>query len=167
MHAREVAAPKTHNFERTLPHPESELIVQALKDPYIFDSGCCTRRWERKLSGTEITGRRGCTRSAQKPLIPCNKTINPLQYQFTLSVSWWWRKTRRGVLNLLPTRTAGLLCIGAYLSVLGCWIRPARRDVTAFMATTPVVGSLSTGSQGRVRALISARVVNDDGGSKP
>lgn len=32
LHARQMNAPKTYNFERTVPHPESEPIAQALKD---------------------------------------------------------------------------------------------------------------------------------------
>jgi predicted nuclease of restriction endonuclease-like (RecB) superfamily len=35
LHERQGKA--VHNFKNTLPHPQSDLIRQALKDPYIFD----------------------------------------------------------------------------------------------------------------------------------
>ncbi|NJK46443.1 MAG: DUF1016 domain-containing protein, partial [Pleurocapsa sp. SU_196_0] len=34
---RQVAAVKTHNFPVALPNPQSDLVEQTLKDPYIFD----------------------------------------------------------------------------------------------------------------------------------
>lgn len=37
LYARQVTAPKTHNFGRVLPPPDSDLVAQMLKDPYIFD----------------------------------------------------------------------------------------------------------------------------------
>lgn len=37
LYERQVMAGKVSNFTRTLPSPDSELIQQALKDPYIFD----------------------------------------------------------------------------------------------------------------------------------
>lgn len=37
LYERQVMAGKVNNFTRTLPSPDSELIQQALKDPYIFD----------------------------------------------------------------------------------------------------------------------------------
>lgn len=37
LYQRQVTAPKTTNFETRLPPPQSDLAVQMLKDPYIFD----------------------------------------------------------------------------------------------------------------------------------
>ncbi len=37
LYERQVIAEKTSNFERRLPSPQSELAVQTMKDPYIFD----------------------------------------------------------------------------------------------------------------------------------
>ena len=37
LHQRQVLADKVSNFERRLPSPQSELAVQTMKDPYIFD----------------------------------------------------------------------------------------------------------------------------------
>lgn len=37
LHRRQVGALKANNFARTLPAPQSELVGQTLKDPYIFD----------------------------------------------------------------------------------------------------------------------------------
>lgn len=50
LHTRQVEATKTHNFARTLPSPDSDLITQALKDPYIFDFlGLAEEHQERQL----------------------------------------------------------------------------------------------------------------------
>lgn len=37
LYQRQVLADKVSNFERRLPSPQSELAVQTMKDPYIFD----------------------------------------------------------------------------------------------------------------------------------
>ena len=37
VYARQVLADKTTNFEKTLPSVQSDLALQTLKDPYIFD----------------------------------------------------------------------------------------------------------------------------------
>lgn len=37
LYARQVRQIKSHNFEQTLPSPQSELVEQALKDPYVLD----------------------------------------------------------------------------------------------------------------------------------
>ena len=37
LYQRQVLANKVSNFERRLPSPQSELAVQTMKDPYIFD----------------------------------------------------------------------------------------------------------------------------------
>ena len=37
LYARQVNQTKSHNFEQTLPSPQSELVEQALKDPYVLD----------------------------------------------------------------------------------------------------------------------------------
>lgn len=37
LYQRQVLADKVTNFERRLPSPQSELAVQTMKDPYIFD----------------------------------------------------------------------------------------------------------------------------------
>lgn len=37
LYGRQVAAVKTTNFPKTLPSPQSELVEQTIKDPYIFD----------------------------------------------------------------------------------------------------------------------------------
>jgi predicted nuclease of restriction endonuclease-like (RecB) superfamily len=37
LYARQVSQTKSHNFEQTLPSPQSELVEQALKDPYVLD----------------------------------------------------------------------------------------------------------------------------------
>ena len=37
LYARQGIAEKSTNFEQTLPSPQSELVQQALKDPYIFN----------------------------------------------------------------------------------------------------------------------------------
>lgn len=37
LYARQASLKKSHNFEQTLPDPQSDLVEQALKDPYIFD----------------------------------------------------------------------------------------------------------------------------------
>ena len=36
LYARQVKALKTDNFQQTLPSPQSDLVQQALKDPYVF-----------------------------------------------------------------------------------------------------------------------------------
>jgi predicted nuclease of restriction endonuclease-like (RecB) superfamily len=36
LYARQVNAVKTDNFQQTLPSPQSDLVQQALKDPYVF-----------------------------------------------------------------------------------------------------------------------------------
>ena len=36
LYARQITAPKTTNFERTLPPPQSDLAQSVLKDPYVF-----------------------------------------------------------------------------------------------------------------------------------
>lgn len=81
---------------------------------------------------------------------------------FALSVSWWWRRARRGGPTLLPALTTGLLFIGAYLYVLVAghnlplW-------VYGFMASMLVLGGLSTWRQHRVPVPTGAHTVNDDG----
>ena len=37
LYQRQVLAEKVSNFENRLPSPQSELAVQTMKDPYIFD----------------------------------------------------------------------------------------------------------------------------------
>lgn len=37
LYARQVNEAKSHNFRTTLPSPQSELVEQALKDPYVLD----------------------------------------------------------------------------------------------------------------------------------
>ena len=37
LYQRQALAEKISNFERRLPSPQSELAVQTMKDPYIFD----------------------------------------------------------------------------------------------------------------------------------
>lgn len=37
LYDRQATLIKSHNFEQTLPTPQSELMQQALKDPYVFD----------------------------------------------------------------------------------------------------------------------------------
>lgn len=37
LYTRQVIADKVSNFERRLPSPQSEMAVQTMKDPYIFD----------------------------------------------------------------------------------------------------------------------------------
>lgn len=37
LYRRQMAAPKTTNFEKILPSPDSELAESVLKDPYVFD----------------------------------------------------------------------------------------------------------------------------------
>ena len=37
LYKRQVSAEKVSNFERRLPSPQSELAVQTMKDPYVFD----------------------------------------------------------------------------------------------------------------------------------
>ncbi len=37
VYSRQVLADKTSNFEKTLPSVQSDLALQTLKDPYIFD----------------------------------------------------------------------------------------------------------------------------------
>lgn len=37
LYTRQVSETKSHNFSQTLPSPQSELIEQALKDPYVLD----------------------------------------------------------------------------------------------------------------------------------
>lgn len=37
LYERQALAPKVSNFENRLPAPQSELALQAMKDPYIFD----------------------------------------------------------------------------------------------------------------------------------
>ncbi len=37
LYGRQASALKTTNFPETLPSPQSELVEQAIKDPYIFD----------------------------------------------------------------------------------------------------------------------------------
>ena len=37
LYERQVVAEKVSNFESRLPSPQSELAVQTMKDPYIFD----------------------------------------------------------------------------------------------------------------------------------
>lgn len=36
LYARQVTQIKSHNFSQALPSPQSELVAQALKDPYVF-----------------------------------------------------------------------------------------------------------------------------------
>ena len=40
LYQRQALAEKISNFERRLPSPQSELAVQTMKDPYIFDFRC-------------------------------------------------------------------------------------------------------------------------------
>ena len=37
LYQRQVLADKVTNFEHRLPSPQSELVVQTMKDPYVFD----------------------------------------------------------------------------------------------------------------------------------
>lgn len=37
LYARQANSQKSHNFELTLPSPQSDLVKQVMKDPYIFD----------------------------------------------------------------------------------------------------------------------------------
>lgn len=37
LYERQVLADKVTNFEHRLPSPQSELAVQTMKDPYVFD----------------------------------------------------------------------------------------------------------------------------------
>jgi predicted nuclease of restriction endonuclease-like (RecB) superfamily len=37
LYVRQVSQTKSHNFEQTLPSPQSDLVEQALKDPYVLD----------------------------------------------------------------------------------------------------------------------------------
>jgi len=37
LYSRQVNVVKSHNFRETLPNPQSELVAQALKDPYVLD----------------------------------------------------------------------------------------------------------------------------------
>ena len=37
LHARQTSAQKSHNFDRTLPPPQSDLVAALLKDEYVFD----------------------------------------------------------------------------------------------------------------------------------
>jgi predicted nuclease of restriction endonuclease-like (RecB) superfamily len=37
LYARQAIAKKSHNFDKTLPPPDSDLVAEMLKDEYIFD----------------------------------------------------------------------------------------------------------------------------------
>ena len=100
LYQRQALANKVSNFERRLPSPQSELAVQTMKDPYIFDfipfkEDMVERDIEQALVrdvtklllelgtgfaflGTKIAGQTGCRRNAQI----CCRSIERRRYHF-------------------------------------------------------------------------------------